>query len=151
MIDWGTKCQGDTFIPQNIAHIAITLLYNNINYWLGMKKVIHLGAQGTQLDIKELFLLRTLSSSFCILISGCSAASCLLLCVVIYYIGAKYSLDCPVVTLHLSGSLPGLNKSHMQILMVVFRPFISHPVAGRKGKGWRLFRETCFQAQKKRF
>lgn len=131
MIDWGTKCQGDTFIPKNIVHVAITLLYNNINYGLGVKKKkdVHPGVQSIQLDMRELFL-QNIGFFFCVLISGSSAHSRLLFCAVIHYIGAKYGLDCPVVTLHLSGSLLGLNKSHMQILMEALGPFISRPVAG---------------------
>lgn len=70
---------------------------------------------------------------------------------VIYYICAKYGLDCPVVTLDLSGSLPGLNKSHMQILMEVFRPFISHPLAGGKVQGGVCSGRLVFQTWKKRF
>lgn len=37
--------------------MAITVLYNNINYMQGMKKIVHLGLQSIQLDIKELFIL----------------------------------------------------------------------------------------------
>ncbi len=111
-----------------------------------MKKVLHLGVQ---LDMKEFFLLENIVSLFCILISSFSADSWPLFCVVIHYNGAKYGLDCPVVTLHLSGSLPGLNKSHMQILMEVFRPFISHPLAGGKKKG--SVQEDLFSDPKKRF
>lgn len=100
------------------------------------KKVVHLGPQSVQLDMKALFILWNIVFFFCILISGFSAHSCLLFCVVIHYIGAKYSLDCPVVTLDLSGSLARLNKSHMQILMEIFWPFISHSLT--EGKGGRL-------------
>lgn len=146
----GTKCQGDTLIPKSIVHMVITLSYNNINYWLGIKEDVHLWVQSIQCDMKELFLLEKMVF-FCILISGVSADSCLLFCIVINYICAKNGLDCPVVTLHLSGSLPRLNKSHMQILMEVFRPFISHILAEGKRSGWCLFRKTCFQTRKRDF
>ena len=128
--------------PKNIAHVTITLSYNNINYRLGVKKAVYLWVQMMQLDMKELFLLENIVLFFCILIFGSAAESCLPLCLVFHFVRAKYSLDCPVVTLHLSGSLPRHNKSHMQIRMEVFRLFIRHPVAAVKGKGggWLVFR-----------
>lgn len=130
--------------------MTITLLYNTIKYWLGMKN-FHLGAQSIQIDMKEPFVLENIVFFFG-LISGFSADSCLLFSRVIHYIEAKYGLDCPVVTLHLSGSLPGPNKSHMQILMEVFR-LIYKPCTdrGRKRKGWCLFKKTCFQTRKRDF
>lgn len=110
---------------------------------MGVNKVVHLWVQMMQLDTMEFFLLENIVFFFCILIFGSAAESCLPLCLVIHFVRAKYSLDCPVVTLHLSGSLPRRNKSHMQIWMEVFRPFISRPVAAVKRKGgvcWLVFR-----------